>query len=170
PQGDAFVRASAERRVASVHGREGRLDVEGGLEDLVVLKTARSGFAGFIRDRYTTLAETDDRLMATSVSARWRYRDAELDFDVCWSRARTALLQRFAEHDSRSVQHTLYAMAEAALDACPEILEVRMSLPNRHHLLVDLSPFGLPNRNEIFVPAEEPHGLIEAVVTRDRPA
>ncbi|HJU64293.1 MAG TPA: urate oxidase, partial [Gemmatimonadaceae bacterium] len=168
PHPHAFVRDSSERRVVVVHGSGAGLTVEAGIEGLVVLKTSRSGFTGYPRDRYTTLPETTDRLLATSVSTRWRYGGSDLDFDACWRSTREAMLRRFAEHDSRSVQHTLYAMAEAALDACPAIIEIRMTMPNKHHLLVDLLPFGLENDNAIFVPTDEPHGLIEAVVTRTR--
>ncbi|HJR62631.1 MAG TPA: urate oxidase [Gemmatimonadaceae bacterium] len=168
PHPHAFVRGSAERRIAAVVARPEGVRVEAGLDDLLVLKTAHSAFAGYPRDRYTTLAETTDRLLATTISARWRYDGAALDYDRCWMAARQAMLDRFAEHDSKSVQHTLYAMAEAALGACPGITEISLSLPNKHHLLVDLAPFGLTNENAIFVPTDEPHGLIEAVVTRSR--
>jgi urate oxidase len=162
----AFRRGSTERRIAGVVARSEGLSVEAGLDDLLVLKTARSAFTGFPRDPFTTLAETTDRLLATSISARWRYGGVAFDYDRCWTAARQAMLDRFADHDSKSVQHTLYAMAQAALDACPSITEIRLSLPNKHHLLVDLSPFGLTNENTIFVPTDEPHGLIEAVVAR----
>src|SRR6185436_6578412 len=124
-------------------------EVVSGLEDLVVLKTTDSAFSGFPRDAYTTLPETDDRILATSVSAAWRYRQGA-DFGKR-RLIRQLLVESFAEHVSRSVQHTLYAMAEAVLDARPVVKEITLRMPNRHHLLVDLQPFGLDNPNEIFV-------------------
>jgi urate oxidase len=166
PHHHAFVRASEERRVATVTATRDWMSVEGGVENLVVLKTTGSAFEGYVRDRYTTLAETSDRILATAVSAHWRYAGSEIPFRLVREQLRQLILETFAEHDSRSVQHTLYAMAEAGLTQCGDIVEMRISLPNRHHLLVDLSPFGLDNPNQIFVPTTEPHGLIEAVVKR----
>ncbi|HEU0054539.1 MAG TPA: urate oxidase [Longimicrobium sp.] len=162
----AFVRGSAERRVAVVTGDRNGLRVEGGIEELQVLKTTGSAFEGYLKDRFTTLRETSDRIFATSVTARWRVAQAVTDYDSVFARARGALLDTFAGHDSKSVQHTLYAMAEAALDACPEIDEIHLSMPNKHHILVDLSPFDLDNPNEVFVATPEPYGLIEATVRR----
>jgi urate oxidase len=165
PHPHTFVQSGQEKWTTSVTWEGGGADVVSGLTNLVVLKTAGSGFAGFPRDRYTTLADTNERLLATSVTASWRYRRGTRDFGAR-ARIRQRLLETFAEHDSRSVQHTLYAMAEAALDACDVVSEVTLTLPNRHHLLVDLSPFGLDNPNEVFVATDEPFGLIEATVKR----
>jgi len=162
----AFVRGSGERRIALVTGSRREVRVEAGIEDLEVLKTTGSAFEGYQKDRYTTLPETSDRIFATAVSARWRYDRAVVDYDARFDAVRTALLETFAEHDSRSVQHTLYAMGQAALDASPEIGEIRLSLPNRHHLLADLARMGLDNPNEVFVATSEPFGLIEATLRR----
>lgn len=165
PHPHAFRRAGAERRTARVvRDREG-VRVVAGIEELVVMKTARSAFAGFPRDRYTTLPETRDRLLATAVEASWRYHRPDLSFGELWQDVRRRLLETFAGHDSLSVQHTLHAMGEAALEV-PEIEEIRLVLPNKHHLPVDLSRFSLENRNEVFVATEEPYGRIEAVVRR----
>jgi urate oxidase len=131
-----------------------------------LLKTTESGFGGFLRDVFTTLRETEDRILATDVTARWRYASAPADYSEAWTRVRQTLIDTFAGHRSASVQQTLYAMGEAALRACNEIAEIRLLLPNRHHLPVDLTPFGLENRNEIFIATSEPYGRIEAVVTR----
>jgi urate oxidase len=167
PQGNAFSRAGAERRTTRVTGtREGKLVVHAGIADLLLMKTAKSGFAGYIRDEFTTLPETRDRLLATSLTANWRYGWIEVPFGVHWQQVRQEIMSAFAEHESRSVQHTLYAMAQAALEQCPAIAEIGFSLPNRHHLLVDLSAFGRTNDNEVFVATEEPFGLIEATVSR----
>jgi urate oxidase len=141
-------------------------DVVAGLENLVVLKTTDSAFAGFPRDAFTTLPETHDRILATSVTALWTYRRGTTDF-AARHRIRSALVEAFAAHDSQSVQHTLYAMANAALEACADATAITLSMPNRHHLLVNLEPFGLDNPNEIFVATEQPYGLIEATITRD---
>ena len=166
-----FRRSGDETRVATVVCEAGAEWVVSGLSDLVVLKSAGSEFEGFIRDRYTTLAETRDRLLATAVTARWRHAAAHGDWDASFAATRALLLDAFATTRSRSLQQTLYAMAEAMLTGRPELAEVRMSLPNRHHFVVDLSPFGLDNDNEVFHADDRPYGLIEAcVLAQDAPA
>ncbi len=166
PAPDAFVRGGEGTRVATVSASLGSVLVEAGVEDLVVMKTGRSAFSGFPRDRYTTLPETDDRLMATRLTAIWRYGAPDLDFDATFAAVRATLLEVFADHDSKSVQESIWIMARAILERHEEISEIRMVLPNLHHWLVDLSPFGLENDREIFTPTTEPHGLIEATVRR----
>ena len=167
PHRHAFRRAGEETRLARiVLDRGGEPSVEAGIENLVILKTARSGFAGFPRDRYTTLKETTDRILATALSAIWSYVGSEHSFNVLWKAVRQTLLETFADHDSRSVQHTLHAMGEAVLERHGELRQIHLTMPNKHHLAVDLSPFGLPNENEIFVATEEPYGLIEATIAR----
>jgi urate oxidase len=167
PHGSAFRRPGGEARVTRARvERSGGEIVESGLEGLVLIKTARSGFAGFARDRFTTLRETDDRLLATALEAAWTYASTDLSFAVLRMGIRQTLLETFAEHESRSVQHTLYAMGETVLERYADVVEIRLSMPNKHHLPVDLAPFGLENRNEIFVATEEPYGLIEAKVRR----
>jgi urate oxidase len=163
----AFVAGGAERRTVRVEaGAGGAAErVESGIEDLLVLKTTGSAFAGFPRDAFTTLAETDDRILATSIEASWTYGGAA-SWGACWARARDLLLESFAEHESRSVQHTLYAMGERLLAELPEIEEIRLRLPNRHHLRVDLAPLGLDNPDRIFVATDEPYGLIEGTLRR----
>jgi len=166
PSPDAFVRGGEGTRVATITASAAATTVEAGVEDLVVMKTTRSAFTGFPRDRYTTLPETDDRLMATKVTAIWRYGSPDLDFDAVFLDVRTTLLEVFADHDSPSVQTSIWIMAKAILDRHDEVDEVRMVLPNLHHWLVDLRPFGLENDREIYTPTTEPHGLIEATVRR----
>jgi urate oxidase len=161
----AFVQPGGEQWTAVVTRDAQSLSIVAGLTNLVVLKTADSAFAGFPRDQFTTLPETDDRILATSVTASWTYRAGMIAFAVR-ERIRAALVDTFAAHKSRSVQHTLYAMAEAALAACAEITDITLTMPNRHHLLVDLEPFGLDNPNEVFVATDQPFGLIEATVRR----
>jgi urate oxidase len=166
PAPDAFVRGGEGTRVATITASRASTTVEAGVEDLVVMKTTRSAFSGFPRDRYTTLPETEDRLMATKVTAIWRYGSPGLDDDDVFDAVRTTLLEVFADHDSPSVQTSIWIMAKAILDRHDEVDEVRMVLPNLHHWLVDLTPFGLDNDREIYTPTTEPHGLIEATVRR----
>ena len=140
--------------------------MKAGIANLVVLKTSQSAFEGFARDEYTTLKETTDRLFGTAIRAEWMYAPGAHDYGALWHRARTAILEVFANHDSRGVQHTLYATGKTVLERIPEATRIELSMPNRHCLLVDLAPFGLDNPNEVFVPTEEPYGLIAAVITR----
>ena len=169
---DAFVRSGELSRLASVSiDREGAIEVIGGVDDLTVLKTTRSAFSGFDRDRFTTLAEVDDRLMATKVRGTWGYRphlagETAFDFDAAWKGATESLLHSFAEHFSRSVQESIWIMGREMMDAEASIDWVRMVLPNLHHWKVDLAPFGLDNPGEVFVSTTEPHGLIDATVRR----
>lgn len=167
PHPHAFVQAGAEHWTAVITRDAHELQIIAGLANLVVLKTTDSGFSGFPRDQFTTLPETEDRIMATSITAAWTYAAAAPDFSAR-ADVRRALVDTFAAHHSRSVQHTLYAMGEAALAACGGVDSITLSLPNRHHLLVDLAPFGLDNPNEIFVATDQPFGLIEATVRRGR--
>ena len=165
--GHAFERAGGEVRVARVSLTRGAAPmISAGIDELLILKSGRSAFSGYPRDEYTTLRETDDRILATSISTRWRYDAGATDFGDHFSSVRQALLETFADHDSKSVQHTLYAMAEAALRRCQAANEISITMPNKHHLLVDLAPLGLENANEIFVPTSEPFGLIQATVKR----
>src|ERR1043166_8498779 len=169
PHDTTFERAGGEQRMAEVslaRGAEPR--VCAGIDRLLVLKSAHSAFAGYPRDRYTTLRETDDRILATSISTKWRYRDGAASYGALFAGVRRALLAAFAEHDSKSVQHTLYAMGQRVIDTCGEVDEVSITMPNKHHLLVDLLPFGLDNPNEIFVSTSEPYGLIRGTVSRGR--
>jgi urate oxidase len=163
---DAFRRAGAETRTAVVTRTRNGVEVTAGIEDLVVMKTGKSAFEGFPRDRYTTLAETADRILATSVRATWRYARPDLPFGALWGEVRRRLVATFVEHDSRSVQQTLYAMGEAALGV-QGVEEIQLVMPNIHHIPVDLTRFGLENRNEVFVATSEPYGLIEATLRRE---
>jgi urate oxidase len=162
----AFTRGSEEKRTTQVAATRTAVDIESGVENLIVLKTAGSAFEGYKKDRYTTLKETADRVFATAIKATWTYRNPQVEFGQCWQQARAAILQTFIERDSPSVQHTAYAMGEAVLEAVPDITAIRLSLPNKHCLLIDMAPFGLDNPNEIFVPTDEPYGLIEVSLQR----
>jgi len=166
PHHHAFEGAGTERRLAEVIATPGDAHIRAGIRDLHVLKTTNSAFKGYPRDRYTTLPETDDRIFATAVNAWWSYRAAPKSFNAAYSAIRAALVETFAEHMSLSVQQTLFEMGRAALDACAEMEEIRISLPNSHYLPLNFQPFGLANPNVIFLPTDEPHGLIEATIVR----
>ena len=134
----------------------------------MVLKSTGSEFTGFLRDEYTTLPEADDRILATSLTARWRYADrGRVEWNAAYDDVRALLLATFATTYSRALQETLYAMGRAVLEAHDEIAEISFAAPNKHHHLVDLAPFGLDNPGEVFIAADRPYGLIEATVTRD---
>jgi urate oxidase len=164
--GQAFMRRGPDVRTASAAATRDEVIVEAGIQDLLVMKTGHSAFAGFPRDEFTTLPETRDRLLATSMTATWRYGDTDVPFVSTWRGVRDVLLRTFAEHDSESVQHTLYAMGQAVLEAFDLVTSITLVMPNKHHLPVDLTRFGLENRNEIFVATDEPYGRIEATLTR----
>jgi urate oxidase len=166
PHEHAFQRGSGGDRIAIVSGDRDGFEIEAGIDGLVVLKTTGSGWEGYLRDEYTSLAETDDRIMATEITARWSYRDADIDFTAAWHDIRRIVLEAFGDHYSPSVQFTLHRMGDAVLEARPEVERIRFSLPNKHHLLYDLSRFGLENDHEIFHATDEPYGLIEGTVQR----
>jgi urate oxidase len=146
--------------------RDGRLSIRAGFENLWLLKTAKSAFAGYLKDRLTTLKETQDRLFGTLARAEWTYEGTDLDFNTLRDKTESAILGAFATHDSLSVQQTLYAMAQKALETVDEVSEIHLFMPNKHCNLIDLSLFGQDNPNQIFVPTDEPHGSIEARVRR----
>ncbi|CAL9357257.1 Uricase [Actinosynnema sp. ALI-1.44] len=163
----SFVQGSNEKRTTAVTVAGDQAWVVSGLKDLVVLKSTGSEFHGYPRDKYTTLKEVTDRILATSVTARWRYQGTGIDWAKSFAEIRGVLLRTFAAKHSLSLQQTLYAMGEAVLEERPEVAEVRLSMPNKHHFVVDLSPFGLENDNEVFYAADRPYGLIEGTVLRD---
>lgn len=167
----AFVRRGGDTRTTVVtlddSEEQRRTWVVSGLKDLVVLKSTRSEFKGFLRDRYTTLAEADDRILATSLVARWRYEGTAVEWNKTFEDIRQVLLETFAVTYSHALQESLYAMGRAVLEAHPEVAEITFSAPNKHHFLVDLSPFGLENNGEVFIAADRPYGLIEATVCRE---
>jgi urate oxidase len=160
-------RGDTTRTARVVHDAAAGTSVIAGVADLVVMNTTNSEFWGFERDEYTTLAETKDRILATEVSASWRYRSAEVDWAAAYESALDALLAAFADTYSYSLQQTLYAMGSLVLADVPEVCEVRLTLPNKHHFLIDLSPFGQQNDNEVYYAADRPYGLIEGTVLAD---
>lgn len=167
PHPTAFVQASAELQTTEVtHAKQGLASLWSGLDNLVIMKTAGSEFAGFLKDSLTTLPESTDRLFGTALRARWKYRIGADSFGPLRMGIRRILLGVFAEHASKSVQHTLHAMGETVLQGVSEVEEIELVMPNKHCLPVDLSRFGQDNPNEIFVPIDEPHGYIEARLRR----
>ena len=162
----SFVRAAGVR-TATVEGDEGGgRRVAAGIDDLTVLKTTESGWEGYLHEQFTTLPETDDRLLSTVVAAEWVYNTTEIDFNETWRGVRERILTTFTDHYSPSVQNTLYLTGEAVLGRFPEIEKIHLSFPNRHHILYDLERFGLENDKEVFHADAEPYGLIEGWVER----
>ena len=149
-----------------VGGRGEALRVTSGIDGLVILKTTKSAFTGYIKDKLTTLPESTDRIFGTRATVTWDYIVAPQNYAAARATALATLLRAFAEHDSLSVQHTLYDIGEAMLAAVPEMARVKLTMPNLHCNLVDLNRFGQDNPNQIFVPIDEPHGYIEAVIER----
>ncbi|GGK84997.1 factor-independent urate hydroxylase [Mangrovihabitans endophyticus] len=163
----SFRRDGACTRTATVTVTANAAQVVSGVSGLVLLNTTASEFHGFPRDRYTTLPETTDRILATAVDARWRHRSADAGWAASFAGAVEAMTTAFVRTYSHSLQQTLFSMGSRVLETRPEIAEIRLALPNKHHYLVDLSPFGLANDNEVFIAGDRPYGLIEGTVTRD---
>jgi urate oxidase len=164
----AFVRRGGEVRTTGVDVTAEQVVVTSGLRDLVVLKSTGSEFKDFLHDDYTTLADADDRILATALRATWRHARADgIDWNETYDAVRALLLATFATTYSRALQETLYAMGRAVLEAHEEIAEISFVAPNKHHFLVDLAPFGLDNPGEVFIAADRPYGLIEATVVRE---
>ena len=169
----AFARRGGEVRTCNVTVSRSGASVVSGLQDLVVLKSTGSEFKGFLVDEFTTLAETDDRILATSLVAQWRHDSADVTWNASYDEVRDVLLSTFATTYSRALQETLYLMGSAVVDTMPGIAEISFSAPNKHHFLVDFSGFdvdGLTNDGEVFIAADRPYGLIECTVLRDAPA
>ena len=164
---DAFLRDRSWTRTCVVAASAEGLTVDSGIAELVVMKTSRSAFSGFPRDEFTTLAETEDRLMATKISATWRYEpSADVDYDSSFTAVTRTLLDVFAEHHSVSVQASIWIIGRAIVERHPEVAEITMTLPNLHHWLADVERFGIPNDRQVYVSTTEPHGLIQATVRR----
>jgi urate oxidase len=166
PHAHSFVEKSPAKPFTSVVCTRKETRVESGIEDLLILKTTGSGFEKFFRDEFTTLPETNDRIFATKLKATWTYRRKPARYSATNEKILAAMLAVFASNYSPSVQVTLFQMGRAALKVAPEISKIHLVMPNKHCLLVNLASFGLENKNEVFVPTDEPHGLIEGTVSR----
>lgn len=171
PHDHTWVRNQQEVRTATVtvegEGSEQQVTVTAGLKDLVLLKSTGSEFRGFLADQYTTLPETTDRVLATSLVSAWRYFGTDIEWGAAYADIHRIVVEQFARVHSMALQQTLWAMGNAVLEAHPEVAEISFSAPNRHHFLADLSPFGLENPGEVFHAADRPYGLIECTVARD---
>lgn len=167
PHEHTFVQRAREVRTVAVTATTEAVHVLSGLRDLVLLKSTGSEFRGFLTDRYTTLQPTTDRVMATALSARWRWSSVPDDPDAAYEQVREVLVSRFGGLHSLALQQTLWEMGRGVLEARDDVAEIRLSAPNRHHFLADLEPFGLENRGEVFYAADRPYGLIEVEVRRD---
>jgi urate oxidase len=167
PHPHSFRATDESKKFTRVHCTNGEHQVQSGVRGLVILKSTGSGFENYPRCDFTTLPETSDRILATSFSATWTYAKAPARYNAANTAILEAMLRIFAENYSPSAQTTLFQMGESALAACAEISRVDLAMPNKHYLLINLSPFGIENRNEMFLPTEEPHGQIEASVTRN---
>lgn len=166
PHAHSFMEKSEARPFAKIAATRGQISVESGIEDLLIMKTTASGFENFLRDKFTTLPETNDRIFATRLKACWQYSRAPKNYPATNAKILEAMLAAFARHYSPSVQATLFEMGEAALKTAREISKISIAMPNKHCLLINLAPFGLENKNELFVPTDEPHGQIEATISR----
>jgi urate oxidase len=166
PHATAFSRSGDEKRTATLDATREGTEIRAGLQDLVVMKTTNSAFDHFLRDPYTTLKDDRERILATAIRASWLYPGEEVEFGPVWHGVRQMLLETFAEHKSESLQHTLYAMGEAVLNNFENVREIHLSLPNKHFLSVNLEPLGMDNPGQVYLPIDEPHGLIEATVRK----
>ncbi|KAA1259531.1 Uricase [Rubripirellula obstinata] len=167
PHGHAFTGGGSEQNTCCVSASADSITMHSGLKGLKVLKTTESGFEGYSKDQLTTLAETKDRIFATTITAEWDCGNVSEDWTAIRILVRSKLLEIFAHRYSPSVQRTLHEMAEAVLDSCPAISEITLNMPNQHHIPADIAKLGLQNHNDIFVPTPEPFGVIEATIRRD---
>jgi urate oxidase len=168
PHPYAFVNGGSEKHTAAIARSRNGVFVTSGIKDLLILKTTDSGFEKYIRDKYTTLKETADRIFATQCEAHWIYESTQEDYTASYNDIRNCLLKSFAHHKSLSVQHTLYAMGEEVLKAFPAVKEVSLKMPNKHHIPFNLEQFGMENNNDIFIATDEPYGFITGTVVRER--
>jgi urate oxidase len=166
PHEHSFIRGRGERETKVSGDEGGGRSVEAGIGDVYVMKTTNSGFEGFLRERFTTLPETDERILATIVTAKWVYNTTDADFDSLWDGVLRQSLETFTDHYSPSVQNTLYRMGKAVLEEFPEVERIWYSFPNVHHVLYDLARFGIENEGEIFHATRDPYGQIEGWVER----
>jgi len=167
PHPHSFAAGGEGRMFTRVTCSGSEKTIRSGVRDLVILKSTGSGFENYPKDEFTTLPETADRILATSFSATWTFQDQPDHYGRANDAILSAMLKVFANNYSPSAQTTLFQMGEAALAACAEISKLDLAMPNKHCLLINLAPFGLENKNEVFVPTDEPHGDIQATVMRD---
>lgn len=163
----AYCSGGGEKHTATIVQTDNDITVTSGITNLLILKTTDSGFENYIKDQYTTLKETNDRIFATQCEVSWKYNSTNILFVELFNGIRTTLLQTFADHSSLSVQHTLFAMGEAVLNKFAAVNEISLKMPNKHHILFNLEQFGMDNKNEIFMATDEPYGYITGTVVRE---
>ena len=168
PHAHAYISKGEEKHTTTVEHSRHETVVKTGIKNLLILKTTDSGFENYIRDRYTTLKETADRILATKCEMEWTYNSGQINFTSIYSKIRNLLLETFADHKSLSVQQTLYAMGKTVLESYPEVEEISLVMPNKHHILFNLEQFDITNDNEIFIATDEPFGYITGTISRER--
>ena len=169
PHASAFISNAGERRTTHITGTREHTILQSGIENLLVLKTTGAAFEGFLRDPYTTAQEVSNPVISISVSATWTYEtpESEAPYSAAWHGIRKILLETFANHEGRSLQHTVYALGQAVLDNFEAVAEIRLALADNLYSPVDLKPFGMENESEVFIPLEAPRGLVEAILRRE---
>ncbi len=168
PHNHSFISGGNEKKTASITLSKSNSRISSGIKDLLVLKTSDSGFENFIKDKFTVLKETGDRVFSTSVKADWRYANQEINYLTVSEEVRKIIVETFANHHSLSVQQTLYEIGKNIIENIKDVNEIYLSMPNKHYLLFNLDQFGMENNNEIFIPTDEPFGLIEATIKRGK--
>ena len=165
----SFVRSESGTPFARVTATRSAREICAGVRDLAIMKTTGSGFVDYVQDEYTTLPPTTDRILATRLSATWRFavdHPRAADYGAVAEAVRSTLLRVFAATYSYSVQDSLFRMGEAALAAASDISEITLAMPNVHYLAIDLSGFGRDAQGRLFLPTDEPNGQIEATLRR----
>jgi len=163
----SFINGGSEKHITTIIQTDSGVHITSGIKDLLILKTTDSSFENYIRDQYTTLKEANDRILSTLCEVQWDYVSENADFTVLYNSIRDCLLKTFSAHKSLSVQHTMYAMGEDVLNTFKEVKEITLKMPNKHHILTNLEPFGMENNNEIFIATDEPYGFITGTVVRE---
>ena len=167
PHPNSFINGGSEKHTAIIIQDDSGISVVSGIKDLLILKTTDSAFENYIRDQFTTLKEASDRIFGTLCEITWNYVSSNNDFITLYNNIRSCLLKTFSVHKSLSVQHTLYAMGEDVLKEFEEVKDITLKMPNKHHILANLEPFGMDNKNEIFIATDEPYGYITGTVVRE---
>lgn len=166
PHPHAYSSNGNEKHTTGIVQNAAGIEIKSGIKNMLVLKTTDSGFEHFIREKYTTLKETADRIFATECEVSWQWNDTQANFSTLYGSIRTSLLKAFAFHKSLSVQQTLYAMGEAVLKEFSQVKEISLTMPNKHHIPFNLEQFGMENKNDIFIATDEPFGYITGTVNR----
>lgn len=166
PQPHAFTLDGNGRPFAHVVATREGAEIRSGIESFTFMKTTQSGWSNFHADEYRTLADTDDRIVATAMDATWTWQSAPTSYPAANAALMDAMMGEFVSTYSHGVQDSMYRMGEAALAAVPEVAQVRFGMPNKHYIPMNLAKFGRDATGTVFLPTDEPHGQIEAVVAR----